>query len=143
MHLSLIMIASNSLARQKDVTQREEEEEAGYRRKGGLTGTSMPGAGVPTGPFGSGMLDERNRRKPEWWCGVPLHRKGIGGQGLVLSSHDRNGESYRRIDEVGKGQSYRAKEDLLLPPAILMGKQSELLKLTGINRFVRGKKRPS
>ena len=46
-----MMIAPNSLVRQNEKAQGEkEEEDAGGRRKGGLTGTPMPGADVPTGP---------------------------------------------------------------------------------------------
>ena len=47
-----MIVAPNSLVRQKEGTQREEEEEeqkAGSRRKGGPTGNPTPGADAPTG----------------------------------------------------------------------------------------------
>ena len=45
----MMMIVPNCLARQKEGTQGEQEEEAEDRRMGGQTGTSTPGADVPTG----------------------------------------------------------------------------------------------
>ena len=57
----MMMIASNSLVRQKEGAQEEQEEKAGSRRKVGLTGTPMPSADVPIGPTRSGVLDARNR----------------------------------------------------------------------------------
>ena len=86
-----------------DNFSKEEEEEAGGRRKGGPTGTPKLGVDVPTGPTGSGVSGARHRRKHRRWCGVPLHRRGRGGLGLVLSSHDRSGGSYKRMNGVGKG----------------------------------------
>ena len=46
----MMVIAPNSLARQKKGSQWEEEQEAGGRRKRGPTGTPTPGADAPTGP---------------------------------------------------------------------------------------------
>ena len=59
----MMMINPNSLVRQKEEVHREEEEEAGSRRKGGPTGTPTPGADAPTGPTRSEVLDAKNRRK--------------------------------------------------------------------------------
>ena len=77
--LMMIMIASNSLARQKDGVQEEGEEEAGDRRKGGQTGTPVSGTDAPTGPFRSGVSDARNRRKHGRSYGIPIYRKGRRG----------------------------------------------------------------
>ena len=73
----MMMIATNSLAGQKEVVQGEGE--AGDQRKGGQTGTTTSGASAPTGLSRSRVLDVRNRRKHGRWYGVPLHRKGRGG----------------------------------------------------------------
>ena len=97
----MMMIAPNSLVCQKKGAQGKEE--AADRRKEGQTGTLMPGADDPIGPSRSGVLDARNRRKHGRWCLVLLHRRSRGDYGLVLSSHDMNGGSYRRMNEVGKG----------------------------------------
>ena len=61
----MMIFAPNSLVRQKEGAQGEEEEEAevGGRRKAGSTGTPTLGADVPTGPTQSGVSDEKNRRK--------------------------------------------------------------------------------
>ena len=61
----MILIAPNSLVRQEEGAQweEEEEEEAEGQRKGQPTGTPMPGAEAPTGPSRSGVSDVRNRRK--------------------------------------------------------------------------------
>ena len=75
----MMMIVPNCLARQKEGTQGEQEEEAEDRRMGGQTGTSTPGADVPTGPTQPGVSDARNRRKHGWWYGVLIHRRGRGG----------------------------------------------------------------
>ena len=75
----MMMFAPNSLARQKEGAQGEEEEDAGVRRKGGPTGTPTPGAGALTGPTLSGVSDARNRRKHGRWCGIPLYMRGRGG----------------------------------------------------------------
>ena len=72
-NFSLMITAPNSIVSQK------EQEEAGGRRKGGLTGTPTPGAAAPTCPFRSGASDARNRRKHKRWCGVLLHRRGREG----------------------------------------------------------------
>ena len=57
------MSLNYSLVRKKEGDQREEDEEAGGRRKGRMIGTSTPGMDVPTGPTRSGVSDARNRRK--------------------------------------------------------------------------------
>ena len=44
-----MMFALNSLVRQKEGAQGEEEEDAGARRKAGSTGTPMSDADAPTG----------------------------------------------------------------------------------------------
>ena len=80
----------NSLVCEKEGAQGEEEEEAVDRRKGEPTETAMPCVDAPTGLTRSGVSDARNRRKHEWWRGVPLYRKSKGSLGLALSSHDRN-----------------------------------------------------
>ena len=52
------MFALNSLVRQKEGAQgEEEEEEAEGRRKAGSTRTLTPGAYSPTGPTQSGVSD--------------------------------------------------------------------------------------
>ena len=72
-------LAPDSLVRQKEGAQGEEEEETG-----GSIGTSTPGADAPTCPTRSGMSDARNKRKQGRWCGAPLHRRGLGIR-LILS----------------------------------------------------------
>ena len=79
----MMIVAPNSLVRQEEGAQGEEE--------------------APTGPTQSGVSDARNRRRHGWWCGAPIHRRGRGGYGPVLSSHDMNGGSYRKKTEVVKG----------------------------------------
>ena len=99
--LLMMMIVPNSLVRQKEGAQGEKEAEG--RRKGGSTETLTSGADASTGPTRPSVSDARNRRKHGQWCGVPLHRRSSEDYELVLSSHDRNGGSYRRINEVLKG----------------------------------------
>ena len=70
----MTMIAPNSLVRQKEGFQREDE--AGDQRKGGPTGTSTSGADTPTGPTRLGC---RMRGTRENMDDVPLHRKGRKG----------------------------------------------------------------
>ena len=53
----------------------------------------------------SRVLDVRDRIKYGPRYGIPLHRKGRGGQGLVPSFYDRNRGSYKRMNGVGKGSS--------------------------------------
>ena len=60
------------------------------------------------------MWDAKSRRKPGRWCGISFHKKGGGNWGLVLSSHDRIGGSYKRMNGAGKGKSSRDEGDLLL-----------------------------
>ena len=98
-----MIIASNFLVRQKEWVQGEEEEETGDRRKGGPTGTPTPVAEALTGQSRSGVSDARNRRKHGRWCGVPLNNRERGGLRSVLSSHERNGGSYKRMIVIGKG----------------------------------------
>ena len=74
-----MMFAHNSLIRQKEGVQGEEEEEAGGQRKAGSTGTPTLGTDGPIGPTQSGVSDARNMRKHGRWCEVPLHRKGRRG----------------------------------------------------------------
>ena len=74
-----MIFAPNSLVRQKEGAQWEEEEEAGGRRKAGSIGTPTPGADDPTGSIQSGVSDARNRKKHGRWCGVLIHRRGRGG----------------------------------------------------------------
>ena len=52
-----MVIARNSLVRQKEWAQREEEEETEGQSKGGPTGTRTPGTDAPTGPTQSGLSD--------------------------------------------------------------------------------------
>ena len=63
----------NSLVRQKDMAQREEE--AGGRRKAGPTGTPAPCADAPIGPTRSRVSNARNRRRHGWWRGARNVRK--------------------------------------------------------------------
>ena len=74
----MMMFAPNSLVRQKEGAQGEEEEEAGDRSKASSTGTPTAGAGTPTGPTQSGVSDARNRRKRKHgrWCGLLVYRRG-------------------------------------------------------------------
>ena len=74
----MMMFAPNSLVRQKEGAQGEEEEEAGDRSKASSTGTPTAGAGTPTGPTQSGVSDARNRRKHGRSCGALIHRRGRG-----------------------------------------------------------------
>ena len=46
----MMIITPNSLVRQKEGAQGEEEEKAGGRRKTGSIGTLTPDADAPTGP---------------------------------------------------------------------------------------------
>ena len=55
----MMMVAHNSLVRQKEGAQGEEEEKAGGRRKGGPT----PRVDDPIGLTRSGVSDTRNRTK--------------------------------------------------------------------------------
>ena len=77
--MMMMIIAHNSLVRQKKGAQRELEKEAGGRRKGGPTRIPTPGEDALTGPTRSGVLDARKRRMHGQQCGVPLHKKGRGG----------------------------------------------------------------
>ena len=65
----MMMTAPNSLTRQKD-------RRSGFQRKGGQTGTTTPGANVPTLYERSmlGMLDARNRGKMNG--GMGFHSTG-------------------------------------------------------------------
>ena len=72
-----MIIALNSLIRQKEGALGEEEE-AGGRKKVGPTGNLKPSADALTGPTLSGVSDARNRRNHELWCGVLIHRSGRG-----------------------------------------------------------------
>ena len=56
----MMMFAPNSLVRQKEGAQGEEEEEAGGRRKAGSTGTPTPGADAPTVVLVLGRFDITN-----------------------------------------------------------------------------------
>ena len=76
--MMMMIIAPNSLARQKKKVQREEEE-ARNLRKGGQTITTAPGADTLTGPSRLEISNARNRRKLGRCCGIPLHGKGRGG----------------------------------------------------------------
>ena len=64
------MIAPDSLVRQKEEVQGEEEEGAAVQRKAGSTGTPTPGADAPTDPTRSGVSDAMTMRKHGRWCGV-------------------------------------------------------------------------
>jgi len=101
-----MMIAPTLLAARRMGAQGEEK--AGQQRKGGPTRTPTLGADALTGATRPRMSDARNRRKYERWCGTLLHRRGRGGYGLVLSSYDMNGGSYRKMNEVVKGYFCRA-----------------------------------
>ena len=65
----MMMIAPNSLARQKEEAQGEEKEEAGGRRKAEPTRTLTPSKNAPIGLTWSGMSDERKRKEHGWQCG--------------------------------------------------------------------------
>ena len=76
----------------------------------------MASAGVPIGYYRSGMLDAWNRRKYRWRCGVPLHKNRQGELEINhISSHDKNGGSYKKLYGAGKGKSCRSEGGLLLP----------------------------
>ena len=77
--LLTMTFAPNSLVRQKEGAQGEDEEEVGDRRKEGKTGIPTPDADPPTGPSRLRMSDARNKRKHGRWCGVLIYRRGIGG----------------------------------------------------------------
>ena len=72
----MMIVAPNSLVRQEEGAQGEEEEEAGGRRWVGSIGTPTPGADAPTGPTQSGVSDARKKRKYGRGCGIPLQRRG-------------------------------------------------------------------
>ena len=86
----MIIIAPNSLVRQKEWTQEKEEEESGDRRNGGHTGTPTAGADAPTVQIRSGVSGARIRRKHGLCCEVLLYKRGREGLVLVLSTHDKN-----------------------------------------------------
>ena len=67
----IMMIAPNSLARQKEGFQGEEEE-AGDQRKGGQIGTPTPCVDTLTDLSRSGVLHATNKRNHGRWYGVPL-----------------------------------------------------------------------
>ena len=71
---------------------------SGRSKKGRPKMNSTSGVDVSTSQFRSGVLDVRDKRRYGSRCGIPLHRKNKWGQGLVLSSHDINGGSYKRIN---------------------------------------------
>ena len=71
----MMIIAPNSLARQKKGAQREGDEEAGDQRKGGQIGTTTSGSDAPTGLSHSRLM---NRIKHGRWSEDLLHRKGRG-----------------------------------------------------------------
>ena len=98
------MIATNSLVHQNEGAQGEEE--ARGRRKGEPTGTPKPGADAPTGLPQSGVSDAKNRRRHGWWCGVPIHRRGIRDQSLPLKI-GMNGNNSKKT-KVVKGYFCRA-----------------------------------
>ena len=62
----MMIVAPNSLVRQKVGTQGEEEEEARGRKRAGSIGTPTPVADASTGPTQSGVSDARNRRRHGW-----------------------------------------------------------------------------
>ena len=53
---------------------------------------------------------------------VSFQKKDRGYGGLVLSSHDKNKEGYKRMNEAGKGKSYMGEKDFLL--ILLLRKRS-------------------
>ena len=69
---------------------------------------------VPIGLLRLGMWDARYTRKYGIRCGAPLLNKDRGGRGLDLSSHERKGGSFKRINGTGKGKSYLGEGGLLL-----------------------------
>ena len=71
------------------------------------------------------MWDARDRKKDR--NAVPLQRKGKGDYRLVISFHDRNEGSCRRMNGTGKGKSCRSEEDSFL--LLLFAEKSELLSL--------------
>ena len=77
--MMMMIVAPNSLVRQKEGAQVEEEEEAGGQRKGGLTRTLTPGLDAPTGPTQSGVSNASNMTKHGRRCGVPLYRRDREG----------------------------------------------------------------
>ena len=121
LQLMRMMLAPNSIVRQKERAQGEEEEEAGGRRKSGSTGTPTLGADAPIDPTWSVMSDARIRKK-HGRGGMEYQSRG--GQRPVIFSHDRNGGTYRMKNEVVKGYLSKAQEGLILSGKF-SGKQSE------------------
>ena len=96
-----MMIPANSLARQKLGVQGGGGR-GGRPKKGRSNRNSDARADAPTGLSQSRVLDVRSMRKHGRWYGVLLHRKSRWGYGLIVSSHDRNGGSYKSMNGVGK-----------------------------------------
>ena len=71
----MMMFTPNSLFRQKEEAEGEEEEEVEGRRKAGPTGTPPLSADASISTTRSGVSDSRNRRKHGRWSGVPIHRR--------------------------------------------------------------------
>ena len=70
------MISPNSLVRQFEGAQGEEEKEARCRRKAGPTVTLTLGEDALIGPTRAGVSDARDRRKHGRWCGIEKNVKG-------------------------------------------------------------------
>ena len=69
----------------------------------------MPGTDAPIGSTRSGVSDARNMKNSwmvVWGCNLQEGQREIYGS--VLSSHDRNGGSYRNKSEVVKGYFCKA-----------------------------------
>ena len=69
------------------------------------------------------MWDKRVRRRHKLRYGVPLLNKGTADWSLVLSSHDRNGRSYKGMKGAGKKISCMGEGGLLL--LLLLAEKSQ------------------
>ena len=68
--IRVMMIAPNSIVRQKGGAQGEEQKEVRGQNKG-----------APIAPTRSGVSDASNRKKHEQKCGILIHRRGRQGMG--------------------------------------------------------------
>ena len=99
----MMMFAPNSLVRQKEGAQENEEEKVGGQRKGEQTGTPTPGADAPTGSTRSGVSDARKGENMDG--GVGFNSTG-GAEGATDQSYHgllNTKEIYKEF--FGKNQS--------------------------------------
>ena len=75
------------------------------KEKDDKKGTPTPDLDAPIGQFQSRLWDARRRRKNGRMCGIPVHKNGKDHWRFVLSSYDRNGGSYKKMNGAGKGRS--------------------------------------